>query len=66
MRKLFFIAYLIMIIISGLFASCNVYNQYKTLQDYRKFVDSMDTTNEPFEVACETDFYTNNIQEDRQ
>ena len=55
-----------MIIISGLFASCNVYNQYKTLQDYRKFVDYMDRTDEPFEVACETDYYTNNIQEDRQ
>lgn len=44
-------------------ASCT---DYKTLNDYRKFVDYMERTNEPFEVACETDYYTTLIQEDRQ
>ena len=45
-------------------ASCTT--DYKTLEDYRKFVDYMERTNEPFEVACETDYYTNLIQEDRK
>lgn len=44
-------------------ASCQ---DYKTLNDYRRFVDYMERTNEPFEVACETDYYTILIQEDRQ
>ena len=39
---------------------------YKTLNDYRNFVDYMERTNEPFEVACETDYYTILMQEDRQ
>ena len=39
------------------------YNTAQTLEDYRRFVDYMEETNEPFEVACETDYYTELIQE---
>ena len=42
------------------------YNTAQTLEDYRRFVDYMEETNEPFEVACETDYYTELMQEDRQ
>ena len=41
----------------------SAYNTAQTLEDYRKFVDYMEETNEPFEVACETDYYTELIQE---
>ena len=44
----------------------SAYNTAQTLEDYRKFVDYMEETNEPFEVACETDYYTTLMQEDRQ
>ena len=44
----------------------SAYNTAQTLDDYRKFVDYMEETNEPFEVACETDYYTTLMQEDRQ
>lgn len=45
---------------------CAMETNYRVLEDYRKFVDYMERTNEPFEVACETDYYTNLIQEDRK
>ena len=44
----------------------SAYNTAQTLEDYRKFVDYMEETNEPFEVACETDYYTTLMQEERQ
>ena len=44
----------------------SAYNTAQTLEDYRKFVDYLEETNEPFEVACETDYYTTLMQEDRQ
>lgn len=44
----------------------SAYNTAQTLDDYRKFVDYLEETNEPFEVACETDYYTTLMQEDRQ
>lgn len=49
-----------------LFIGCQMLETYKTLNDYRNFVDYMERTNEPFEVACETDYYTPLMQEDRQ
>ena len=35
-------------------------------EDYRRLVDYMERTNEPFEVVVETDYYTINLQEDRK
>lgn len=49
-----------------LFTGCQMLETYKTLNDYRNFVDYMERTNEPFEVACETNYYTILMQEDRQ
>ena len=53
-------------ILGCLFASCVSYDYAQKLNDYRKFVDYMEQTNEPFEVACETDYYTPLMQEDRK
>lgn len=64
MKKALFIAHLVLIMAGGIFASCTSYKQLQLLNDYRRFVDYMYQTNEPFEVACETDLYTNKIQED--
>lgn len=64
MKKVLFIAHLVLIMAGGIFASCTSYKQLQLLNDYRRFVDYMYQTNEPFEVACETDLYTNKIQED--
>lgn len=66
MKKIIFFGYLIILLSSGLLASCAYYEQYKTLQDYRKFVDYMDETNEPFEVASSTDYYTIRLTEDKR
>ena len=64
MKKALFIAHLVLIMAGGICASCTSYKQLQLLNDYRRFVDYMYQTNEPFEVACETDLYTNKIQED--
>lgn len=67
MRKEVFEFALMLLYVVGIIivlASCT--SDYKVLEDYRKFVDYMERTNEPFEVACETDYYTNLIQEDRK
>lgn len=66
MKTLIFVGYLLILLCSGLLASCAYYEQYKTLQDYRRFVDYMDATNEPFEVASETDYYTIRLMEDKR
>ena len=58
------VAVTLLICMSVVLASA--YNTAQTLEDYRKFVDYMEETNEPFEVACETEYYTELIQEDRQ
>lgn len=42
------------------------YHEAQKLEDYRRFVNYMEQTNEPFEVACETDYYTPLMQEDRK
>ena len=52
--------------IGGLFVSCISLKDAQRLEDYRRFVDYMERTNEPFEVACETDYYTPLMQEDRK
>ena len=58
------VAVTLLVCLSVVLASA--YNTAQTLDDYRKFVDYMEETNEPFEVACETDYYTTLMQEDRQ
>ena len=55
MKKAVFFAYLVIMTLGGICASCN---------DYRKFVDYIERTDAPYEVACETDYYTERIQED--
>lgn len=64
MKKVLFFAYLVIMTLGGICASCTSYQQLQLLNDYRRFVDYMEQTNEPFEVACETDLYTKRIQED--
>lgn len=64
MKKVLFFAYLVIMTLGGVCASCTSYKQLQLLNDYRRFVDYMEQTNEPFEVACETDLYTKRIQED--
>lgn len=46
--------------------ACLSYHEAQKLEDYRRFVNYMEQTNEPFEVACETDYYTPLMQEDRK
>lgn len=64
MKKVLFFAYLVIMTLGGVCASCTSYQQLQLLNDYRRFVDYMEQTNEPFEVACETDLYTKRMQED--
>ena len=64
MKKVLFFAYLAIMTLGGICASCTSYQQLQLLNDYRRFVDYMEQTNEPFEVACETDLYTKRMQED--
>lgn len=64
MKKVLFFAFLVIMTLGGICASCTSYQQLQLLNDYRRFVDYMEQTNEPFEVACETDLYTKRIQED--
>ena len=64
MKKVLFFAYLVIMTLGGICASCTSYQQLQLLNDYRRFVDYMEQTNEPFEVACETDLYTKRMQED--
>lgn len=66
-KDLFFVCILCAFCVSvSIFVCCQAMeNTYKTLDDYRRFVDYIQETNEPFEVACETDYYTTLIQEDR-
>lgn len=66
MKRDYFELGLILAFAISLCLICVSCTDYKTLNDYRKFVDYMERTNEPFEVACETDYYTNLMQEDRQ
>lgn len=56
----------LLICVGGLVASCISLKDAQRLEDYRRFVDYMERTNEPFEVACETDYYTILMQEDRR
>lgn len=57
---------IILFILGCLFVSCVSLQDAQRLEDYRRFVDYMERTNEPFEVACETDYYTILMQEDRK
>ena len=52
--------------LGGFVSSCISMREQKTLEDYRRLVDYMERTNEPFEVVVETDYYTINLQEDRK
>ena len=56
----------LLFILACLFVSCVSYHEAQKLEDYRRFVNYMEQTNEPFEVACETDYYTPLMQEDRK
>ena len=57
---------ILLFILACLFVSCMSYHETQKLEDYRRFVNYMEQTNEPFEVACETDYYTPLMQEDRK
>ena len=66
MKKTFFYFLLALIAICQCYFVAQTYKQHKLLQQYRDFVDYLDKTDETFEVAMETDYYTINLQEDRQ
>ena len=55
---------ILLFILACLFVSCMSYHEAQKLEDYRRFVNYMEQTNEPFEVACETDLYTERLQKD--
>ena len=65
MKKTFFYFLLALIAICQCYFIAETYKQHKLLQQYRDFVDYLDKTDETFEVAMETDYYTINLQEDR-
>lgn len=65
MKKLIFVLIALAIGMQCYFIA-ETYKTHKLLQQYRDFINYLDETNEPFEVAMETDYYTMDIQEDRQ
>ena len=65
MKKTFFYFLLALITICQCYFVAQTYKQHKLLQQYRDFVDYLDKTDETFEVAMETDYYTIDMQEDR-
>ena len=65
MKKTFFYFLLALITICQCYFVAQTYKQHKLLQQYRDFINYLDKTDEPFEVACETDYYTTLIQDDR-
>ena len=65
MKKTFFYFLLALIAICQCYFVARSYKQHKLLQQYRDFVDYLDKTDETFEVAMETDYYTIDMQEDR-
>ena len=64
MKKALFFFFFVIMTLGGICASCTNYKQLQLLNDYRKFVDYIERTDAPYEVACETDYYTERIQED--
>ena len=65
MKKTFFYFLLALIVVCQCYFVAQTYKQHKLLQQYRDFVDYLDKTDETFEVAMETDYYTIDMQEDR-
>ena len=61
----FFYFLLALITICQCYFVAETYKQHKLLQQYRDFIDYLDKTDETFEVAMETDYYTIDMQEDR-
>ena len=66
MKKTFFYFLLALITICQCYFVAQTYKQHKLLQQYRDFIDYLDKTDETFEVAMETDYYTIDMQEDRK
>ena len=65
MKKTFFYFLLALIAICQCYFVAQTYKQHKLLQQYRDFINYLDKTDETFEVAMETDYYTIDMQEDR-
>ena len=65
MKKTFFYFLLALIVICQCYFVAETYKQHKLLQQYRDFINYLDKTDETFEVAMETDYYTIDMQEDR-
>ena len=65
MKKTFFYFLLALIVVCQCYFIAQSYKQHKLLQQYRDFIDYLDKTDETFEVAMETDYYTIDMQEDR-
>ena len=65
MKKTFFYFLLALRVVCQCYFVTQSYKHHKLLQQYRDFVDYLDKTDETFEVAMETDYYTIDMQEDR-
>ena len=65
MKKALCYFLLALITICQCYFVAQTYKQHKLLQQYRDFIDYLDKTDETFEVAMETDYYTIDMQEDR-
>lgn len=66
MKKVFFYLVMALAVIAQCYVISETYKEHKLLQQYRDFIDYLDKTDETFEVAMETDYYTMEMQEDRQ
>lgn len=65
MKKVFFYLVMALAVIAQCYFVGKTYKERKLLQQYRDFIDYLDKTDETFEVAMETDYYTMEMQEDR-